>query len=271
VIFQGIYSTKRRRDPRTWPGYALNRRALLAAAHVFTNKHADLANLRRIVPEDRLTYVRPGIRPEEFVFDPAARREVRAAWGAGDAQVILSAAMFRPGVKTQGLRFLFDALAGLDEEFLLVVAGDGVERAALEDLAGRLLPGRVRFLGKVPRADMGRVYSGADLFAFPGIRESLGMVYLEAQSCGLPVVAFDGWGVPEVVEDSVTGLLSRPFDREDFRSMIARLLRDGDLRRAMGLAAAGRVRREHDLELNYAVVERVLGRVIEDWNNRTKR
>jgi hypothetical protein len=39
----------------------------------------------------------------------------------------------------------------------------------------------------------------------------------------------------------------------------------------MGLAAAGRVRREHDLELNYAVVERVLGRVIEDWNNRTKR
>ena len=54
------------------------------------------------------------------------------------------------------------------------------------------------------------------VFAFPGIRESLGMVYLEAQACGLPVVAFDNGGVPEVVKDTVTGMLTPPFDKSGF-------------------------------------------------------
>ena len=61
VVFQGMYSTKRRRDPRTMPGFILNRRALAVADHVFANRREDLVNLRRILPEDKLTYVRPGI------------------------------------------------------------------------------------------------------------------------------------------------------------------------------------------------------------------
>ena len=48
VIFQGIYSTKRRRDWRTWAGFVLNRRALLCADHVFSNRKIDLVNLERV-------------------------------------------------------------------------------------------------------------------------------------------------------------------------------------------------------------------------------
>jgi glycosyltransferase involved in cell wall biosynthesis len=105
---------------------------------------------------------------------------------------------------------------------------------------------------------MHRYYSAADLFAFPGIRESLGMVYLEAQSCGLPVVAFRGWGVPEVVDDGGTGLLTEPFEHDAFAAAVRELVRNPDRRREMGRRAMARIRDIHDLERNYAQVDEAL-------------
>ncbi len=73
VIFQGIYSTKRRRQWKAKPGFYLNKNSLCAANHVFTNKTVDLLNLKRLLPENRVTYVAPGIIPGEFSFDENAR------------------------------------------------------------------------------------------------------------------------------------------------------------------------------------------------------
>jgi len=261
ALFQGIYSTKVRRAPRTYPGFVLNRRALLAARAVFSNKLDDLANLRRIIPEKRLHYVPPGIFPEQFTFDPTAREQLRATWQAGQRPVILSVAMFRDDVKTEGLIFLIETLGQLaaqGRDFLLVLVGDGVTRQRLEALAHALLPDGALFLGKVSRSRLFEYYSAADLFAFPGIRESLGMVFLEAQSCGLPVAAFNGWGIPEVVAHGETGLLSAPLDEQAFGTNILHLLENAELRRRMGLAAAQRVRQVHDLSRNYRQVEDVL-------------
>ncbi len=81
--------------------------------------------------------------------------------------------------------------------------------AHLKALAEDLLPGRVVFTGRVARPDMAQCYSAADLFAFPGIGESLGMVYLEAQACGLPVVALESPGVSQVVVGGQTGIACR--------------------------------------------------------------
>ena len=99
VIFQGIFSTKRRRDIRTRPGFLLNRSALKAAAHVLTNKRVDLKNLKRLLPADRLTYLPPGIFPDDFRFDPAARARLRRRWQVADAPVVLTAAMYQTGCK----------------------------------------------------------------------------------------------------------------------------------------------------------------------------
>ena len=84
VIFQGIYSTKRRRHWKTKPGFYLNKKALCAADHVFTNKSVDLLNLKRILSESRLTYVAPGIIPVDFSFDAETRRELRKQWNVLD-------------------------------------------------------------------------------------------------------------------------------------------------------------------------------------------
>ncbi|GBC63210.1 glycosyl transferase group 1 [Desulfonema ishimotonii] len=263
VIFQGIFSTKRRKKLNTLPGYLLNTHALRSARHVFTNRLEDLKNLRRLLPESRLSHIGPGIFPEDFRSDPRARDALRRAWGVGDEPVVLSAAMFRPDVKTEGLAWVIRSCARLMQRglrFHLVVAGDGKERRRLAALA-RPCAGRIRFVGKVPRAEMHRFYSAGDLFAFPGIRESLGMVFLESQSCGLPVVAFDNGGIPEVVADRKTGFLVPPFDEDLFDHTLEVLILNKELRRDMGRKARRHVRNLHDLNRNYRQMERVLHQI----------
>jgi glycosyltransferase involved in cell wall biosynthesis len=271
VIFQGIYSTKRSRRLKTRAGFYLNKAALLAADHVFTNKKVDLLNLRRLLPDDRISYVAPGLNPDEFVFDADARAELRQQWSSADGPVIFSAAMFRPDVKTRGLKWVIRACGELyrqGEEFQLVVAGDGKERKTLQDLAAEQIPGKVRFVGKIPRSKLYRYYSAADVFVFPGIGESLGMVFLEAQACGLPVVAFDNAGVPEAVQDRKTGLLVPAHEMAPFVDAVKSLLRDRELRRQMGQAASAYVRVHHDLDRNYRELARQLLLIVKNKSSR---
>jgi glycosyltransferase involved in cell wall biosynthesis len=261
VIFQGIYATKTRRRLKTLPGFILNRRALVSADFVFANKKRDYTNLLRIIPPDRLKYVRPGIIPREFFFDEKARREIRDQWGVQKKPVVMAAAMFRHGVKTRGLVQVITACGNLCRqgiELHLVLAGDGPNREHLEALARDCMPGKVRFLGKIPRKQLYGFYSAADVFAFPGIEESLGMAYLEAQSCGLPAVALNDWGATEAIVHERTGLLSGADEKEGFERDIARLIQNPSLRKRMGRAAAAHVARHHDLEENYTTVETVL-------------
>lgn len=265
VIFQGIYATKRRRKFKTRPGFYLNRSALLAADHVFTNKKVDLLNLKRLLPDDRVSYVAPGLNPDEFIFDADARAELRRQWCANGEPVIFSAAMFRPDVKTEGLKWVIRACGELyrqGRQVQLVIAGDGKERKTLQSLAAEQIPGRFRFVGKIPRQELYRFYSAADVFVFPGIAESLGMVFLEAQACGLPVVAFDNAGVPEAVQDRKTGFLVPAHEMAPFVDAVKSLLSDRELRRQMGQTAKSYVRATHNLNLNYQELARVLENIV---------
>ncbi len=175
--------------------------------------------------------------------------------------------MFRPDVKTEGLTWVIRACGELyrqGQNFRLVIAGDGKERDKLLQLAHEHLPGRVLFLGKIPREDMYRYYSAADVFVFPGIRESLGLVFLEAQSCGLPVIAFNNAGIPEAVQDGKTGLLVPMYALEPFVDTIKRLLVDKNLRQQMSVAAQSYVREFHDLNKNYQELELSLNTIVKN-------
>ncbi len=261
LLFQGIYSTKQRRSIKGAPGFYLNRRCLLRADHLFTNKLVDLKNLRRIIPEDQLSYIKPGIFPEDFCSSEEDRTAMHRKWQTGDDPLLISAAMFRPDVKTESLTWMLKTLqqtAANAPPFKLLIAGDGSERESLERLAADLLPGRVIFVGKIPREDMFQLYSAGDIFVYPGIRESLGMVFLEAQACGLPVVAFDNGGIPEVVQKNQTGLLTQPFAEQEFSEAIQSLLVDRARRKTMGKNAVAYIRNQHDLHKNYLQFEKVL-------------
>jgi phosphatidylinositol alpha-1,6-mannosyltransferase len=255
LIFQGIYSTKRKRRLKTILGFYLNRRALVCADHVFTNKLSDLKNLKRIIPKDCLTYIKPGINPAAFKKDEDLGKRLKKEWGIKkDCPVILTAGMFRDDVKTLGLSWLIKCCAKLVKKnikFHLVIAGAGKMEKTLKKLARDHIPEHYTFVGKIQRKDMYGFYSSGDLFAFPGIRESLGMVYLEAQSCSLPVVAFDNGGIPEVVEDKKTGFLVPMYDCIKFLDALVYLLSNEEVCSQMGESAMLHVKNHHDIDENY--------------------
>lgn len=254
VIFQGIYSTKRRKKLTTLPGFLLNRDTLLKADHVFTNKRRDLKNLSRIIPTEKLTYIAPGIHPEDFTFSPAERKKIRQRWAVQDEIIIMTTAMMRRGVKTEGLAKVIQSCARLHGKgfrLKLIIAGDGECRKQLKKQADRLLPGQVIFLGKIPRKELYQYYSSADIFAFPGIQESLGMVYLEAQSCRLPTVALADWGAKEAIIQGQTGLLSSASEPDRFTENIKTLIEDQKLRLTLGKNGEKHIRTNHNLNTNY--------------------
>ena len=84
------------------------------------------------------------------------------------------------------------------------------------------------------------------------------MVFLEAQSCGVPVVAFNNGGIPEVVKDGETGYLVPLGDYDRFLRAIKKLLAEEKIRTQMSSSAREYVRKNHDLNANYHRMEKVL-------------
>jgi glycosyltransferase involved in cell wall biosynthesis len=140
-------------------------------------------------------------------------------------------------------RVLFDAMAhhpGLSQLHLLVV-GDGELRDHLKGRVATLgLQSRVHFLGA--RRDLGNVLAGIDLFVMPSFWEGLPLSLVLAMGAGLPVVATAVAGIPEVVQDGVSGLLIPPNDTAALGDALARVIADDTLRVRMGQAARAYVR-----------------------------
>jgi glycosyltransferase involved in cell wall biosynthesis len=127
----------------------------------------------------------------------------------------------------------------------LEILGDGDERAALEAQAGRLgLGSRVRFAGWLSPHEAAEQMKRSDVFVLPSLRESGGIVLLEAMALGLPVVATN-WGGPGVHVDDASGIRVNPTSRTAFIDGLAeamlRLARSSELRAGMGQAARARV------------------------------
>jgi glycosyltransferase involved in cell wall biosynthesis len=118
----------------------------------------------------------------------------------------------------------------------VVLAGDGADRARLEQLARQLgVAQRVRFAGHVE--DVEAVYRALDVFVFPSLAEPLGSSLLAAMAHALPVVASGSGAVPEIVREGENGLLAPAGDPAAFAAAVSRLLEDPALARSLGEAA----------------------------------
>lgn len=207
----------------------------------------------------RVTVVHPGVDIDAFCPLPpggrdcsSARRHARAAWGFDpDDVVLVFAGRIQPH---KGPEVLVRATAELrrrhpGRRIRALIVGDAsgsghTEPDRLRSLAAGLgIAGVVRLVPAMPAADLAVVYRAADVVVVPSHSESFGLVALEAQACGTPVVATDVGGLPVAVRDGVTGVLVSGHDPGDWAAAIASVVFH-PLRRA-AMAVASRAHAEH--------------------------
>jgi glycosyltransferase involved in cell wall biosynthesis len=159
---------------------------------------------------------------------------------AGDAAAprLVTVAMMREGTKQNSYLSLARVLAHVaDRPWTLTIIGEGRKRAEIEQAFVGLPAGRIHWRGAISHDNVVAEMAAHDIFIWPGIREAYGLVYLEAQAVGLPIVAFDSGGVSATVRGGETALLAPEGDEAALAAALRRLLDDAELRATMGQAA----------------------------------
>jgi len=171
-------------------------------------------------------------------YAPRPCPETRAHFARDDEKVLMHISNFRPIKRPLDVIAIFATVARKIPARLLLV-GDGPELARAEAFAEGLgVRDRVHVLGQ--RGEIERVLPCADLFLLPSESESFGLAALEAMACGVPPLASDVGGLPEVVEDGRSGLLCPVGAVEVMAARAIALLTDSGAHRAMSEAARAR-------------------------------
>ncbi|MGP1373820.1 MAG: glycosyltransferase family 4 protein [Almyronema sp.] len=230
---------------------------LAEADLVISNSHytSDLVAQLGIAPSQRVV-IHPGIDPNQWQAapNPSHLQALRQQHGLSKGSILITVGRLieRKG-HDQVIKALPDILKQHPDTVYLIV-GDGPARAPLEALVQSLdLSKSVRFVGEVTNEDLPTYYALADIFVMVSRQpvgshevEGFGIVYLEANTCGLAVVAGRSGGVPDAVVEGETGLLVDPFDPQAIAMAISRLLGDDTLRCRLGQQGKARAIADFD-------------------------
>jgi glycosyltransferase involved in cell wall biosynthesis len=202
--------------------------------------------------------MRYGVSPERIFTVPHVIDFDRYANGAARARASSEAVRAQLGlrgvtfayvgrlVSGKGLDQLLDAFAGLKRESThdvsLLLVGDGADEARLRKRCAQEGLDDVVFAGFHDDAALPQLYAAADVFVFPTLGETFGMVVLEAMACGLPVISTSAAGeIRERIDEGVNGFVVPPADPKALRARMELLASDASLRARMGEAARAKV------------------------------
>jgi len=197
-------------------------------------------------PRTSLEHLPPGVDVERFAPDAAARAEMRARYRLGERPVIVCVSRLVPRKGQDMLIRALPTIRSRNDGAVLVIVGGGPYLAQLRRIADNTGVGdHVIFTEGVAPDQLRAHHAMADVFAMPcrtrgaGLDvEGLGIVYLEASACGVPVVAGRSGGAPESVQEGQTGYVVDGRSTEQIANAVSRILKDPDLAARMG--AAGR-------------------------------
>lgn len=227
-----------------WPGldaaYDCVRRGLLRQIDAFLPVSHYTAGLlhEQGIPSARTHVVPNGTNPERF--RPRDDTALRQRLGLSDQPLLLTVGRL---VRRKGVDTVLRALPAIAEgcpDVAYVIAGTGPDRARLERLAGRLgVQDRVHFVGQIDHDRLSLYYSAADLFVMPAREappdvEGFGLVFLEANACGTPVIGTRTGGIPDAIQDGETGLLVSPSAPDRLAEATLRVLTDPELADTLG-------------------------------------
>lgn len=197
--------------------------------------------LTKGIPQKKIHCIPHGIDIQKF--NPAmTNNHIRKEFNIPDeAPLIATVGRFHPW---KGQRYFIEAAKIVSEKFpesRFLIVGDAAfnghakYKQELLELIGALnLEEKIILSGS--RQDIPEIMSDMDLFVLPSLREPFGIVLLEAQACGKPVIATSVGGIPEVMKDGDTGILVEPGDSEELARAILSLLSNREKMRTMGSA-----------------------------------
>jgi phosphatidylinositol alpha-1,6-mannosyltransferase len=249
-----------------------NRLYLGAAAIIAANTFARNKLVSYGIPEDRIHIITPGVDTD--IFRPGTPdRELVQRYGLDGKLVLLTAARLVPK-KNHSL--VFRALSQVLSEFPNVrylVAGTGPEQGALAKQVAELgLGDVVQFIGDIPHDRLGEIYSLCDIFVMPNRTtesndiETFGMVFVEANAAGKPVIGGRSGGTSEAIVQGTTGLIVDPGDPQELATALKLLLGNETLRRNFGASGLARVRQEFSWESRAGKLHDICVKVIRHHN-----
>jgi len=242
VMGKEIFPSPKSPFPKALLRHAL-RQVVGAATQLFPISHYTARLLGELVSHPSVHVLTLAVDAHRFRrADPIDIDRVRAG---RPGPFILTTGRLVPRKGFDTLLRALPALTRLHPSLSCFIAGDGPDRARLDALARELdVESHVEFLGRVDDEELRVLYSAADLFVLLSRRdaqgtdvEGFGLVLLEAQAAGTPVVSTPEGGMSDAMQPDITGLLVDPNDPQDFAERAGALLADAERRRVMSSAA----------------------------------
>ena len=199
---------------------------------LITINQMDHALAKKKFKAKKVEYI-PGVGLDLSRFEAAEKEtSLREEFGLSeDTKIVFSVGELNQNKNQQ---VILRALAHLnDPDIHYFLAGNGPMKESLIALASELkISDNVHFLGY--RRDIPSLLKNADVYAFPSLREGLGMASIEAMATGLPIITSDRHGINDYSENGVTGFKYDPYDYVGFADGIKRIVYDEELKRKMG-------------------------------------
>lgn len=216
-----------------------------------------------VKPEKILT-IPLGIDIERYSKNEEARGRLRGEFGIDDKTVLIGTVSRAEPVK--GLRYLVEAMPQVIRRVpgvMVLVVGGGSQLDDLKKTAIELgIHDHVIFEGI--REDIPEILSAIDIFVLPSISEGMPLALLEAMASGKPVIGSKVGGIPELIEDGLTGYLVPPGDPNRLAGSIVKLSVDHELMRSMGREARRKVEEKYNVKVQ---VERLVNLYEKQLNN----
>jgi len=197
--------------------------------------------------EDKCKVAHFGIELSRFKMNKQMKEKIRHIEEEYPGKIVLFVGRL---IYYKGVKYLIEAMEDVDAH--LIIVGEGPLGSELKNLASELgISNKISFVGSISDEDLPAFYYVCDIFVLPSIArsEAFGLVQLEAQACGKPIVSTNlKTGVPYANLDKVTGLVVPPESKDDLSRAINQLLQDSALCKKYGGAGKKRVEEEFSKE-----------------------
>ncbi len=195
------------------------------------------------ISPDKIICIHPGVSLEEFEFPIDKNKNKKGIGFKEDTIVIGSVGRLDPIKNYPNLIYAAREIINEYPDIRFVLVGDGPLKNKLESIIKELdLEGKVILLGRVD--NVLPFLKIMDIFVLPSFSEGLSVSILESMACGLPIVATNVGGNPEIVLDGVTGILVPPENCSTLAMAIMKLIKNPEIAKEMGIAGQKRIKTE---------------------------